>query len=67
MEQYLLPGEAAWLLGVGPAEVRRLCDTGRLPFTTTARGWRLIPRGAVERLAREREQHRARGWERTKP
>lgn len=59
--KFLLPGEAGWLLGLGPAAVRRLCDAGRLPCTRSENGWRLIPRNAVERLRREREQRRARG------
>lgn len=50
----LTVGEVGRLLGVGPQRVRDLCNAGRLPVERTATGIRLIPRVAVEKLAKER-------------
>jgi excisionase family DNA binding protein len=54
----LIVSEAAKLLGLTPAHVRRLEREGRLPAQRTPGGVRLFNRDDVERLAAAR---RARG------
>jgi excisionase family DNA binding protein len=49
----ITPAPAADLLGVTSNTVRKLVDTGVLPARVLPSGHRLIPRAAVERLARE--------------
>lgn len=56
---HLLPHQAARILKVTPERVRQLCDAGRIPCERGTLGIRLIPREAVERLARERQRERA--------
>lgn len=53
-EKFLLPSEAARILGISPQRVRELVDAGRLPAERTAGGNRLILHKAVEDLAEER-------------
>ncbi len=53
-ERELLPGEAARMTGYSTQMIRWLVDHGRLPARRGPGGVRLIPREAVERLARER-------------
>jgi len=55
----VLPSEAARIVGVSAAMIRWLVDTGKLPAERTVTGVRVIDRAAVEKLAAEREAHRA--------
>jgi molybdopterin-binding protein len=52
MSQYRL-GQAADLLGVSTDTVRRWADSGRLPYTRTEGGQRLVEGAALARLATE--------------
>lgn len=47
------PGQVAELLGVSVDTVRRLGDAGRLPFTTTPTGQRLIDGADLARFVEE--------------
>jgi hypothetical protein len=58
VEAAMTPSQAANALGLRRERVRQLGDAGRLPNQKTALG-RLIDRGAVERLARERDAKQA--------
>ena len=52
--RWVLPSEAARLIGVSSGYVRALVDAGRLPAKRGPIGIRLIERTAVERFAQER-------------
>lgn len=54
----LTASEAARVLRLSVQTVREWADSGRLPSTRTAAGWRLFERCDIERIAREREQVR---------
>lgn len=53
-------GEATRILKCSQELTRRLGDTGELPFIRLGNGHRIYRRADVERLARERAEHRAR-------
>ncbi len=54
MDPLLTPADAARILGVVPATVRLMAETGRLPALRTESGMRLFRREDVERLAAAR-------------
>jgi hypothetical protein len=54
---WLLPSEAAELLGITASGARWLVDTRQVRSTRTATGRRLISAVDVERLRRERERN----------
>ncbi len=58
MDGLLTPADAAKILGLVPASVRLLADTGQLPTVRTARGMRLFRREDVDRLAAVRAARR---------
>jgi excisionase family DNA binding protein len=59
--RFVLPAEAARLLGVTPRRVTQLVDEGRLAaHRIGSRGVRLIERQAVEALIEQRRQGTAR-------
>ncbi len=62
MENLLTPADAARILGVTPATVRLMVQTGRLRVAVrTEGGIRLFRRAEIERLATQRaEQAKAR-------
>lgn len=56
----LTPASAARLLQLSADRVRDLIDAGELPAQRTESGIRLVSKGAVLRLARERQLATAR-------
>lgn len=58
MNELLTPADAARILDVVPATVRRLALKGRLPALRTASGMRLFHREDVERLRDARASQR---------
>ena len=50
MAEYILPGEAADLLGVSRDTIRRYVDTGLLAGIKTPGGQRRIDRSSVEHI-----------------
>ncbi len=56
-DRFMLPAEAARLLGLTPHRVKQLVDDGRLAAHRIGpRGVRLIERKAVEALSEQRRQ-----------
>jgi excisionase family DNA binding protein len=53
-QQYQLIGEVAKVLGCGPANVRLLVESGKIPAIRTARGVRLFAAEDVRKFANER-------------
>ena len=56
VDQLLTMGEAAKVLGVVPASVRRFADTGILPALRTVGGVRLVRKSDVDALAAKRAE-----------
>jgi excisionase family DNA binding protein len=56
--ELLSVGGAARLLGICESRVRQLAATGVLRAARTSSGWRVLRRGDVERLQRERAARR---------
>ncbi|HLY23522.1 MAG TPA: helix-turn-helix domain-containing protein [bacterium] len=56
--RWILPSEAARIIGVSPGYVRSLVDAGRLKAKRGPLGVRLIDRSAVVAFAQERPQKR---------
>ncbi len=54
MDHFVLPSEAARLLGLSVQRVRQLVDQGRLAARRGPRGMRLIERKALEALREQR-------------
>ncbi|HLG74673.1 MAG TPA: MerR family transcriptional regulator [Chloroflexota bacterium] len=58
MDELLLPGEAARLLGLTPAGVKAIEARGQLRGFRTSGGYRLYQRTDIMALAERREQQR---------
>ncbi len=54
LDRFVLPSEAARLLGLSVQRVRQLVDQGQLTARRGPRGMRLIERKALEALREER-------------